>query len=229
MFKKFLSFVLGLALIIYSIFNFLQWKKPIETTGYHNFLAGNKIILEDKNKSPELKKEALEKYKLAMETNTDINIKRNFEIIQQKLEDQQKQENNENKQDNQQKKENNKQGKEDKNSQDKNNESNKNNKENSSSSDEKQKENQDKNRNQEQNKQQSDNKSQSQENDNQPNNSNNSPQNASQNPEKTSNGKEDELKSILERLEGNEKNAFKNNERVMQIQNTNYENNSNRW
>lgn len=173
MFKKILVLLLGIALIVFGVMR-LKKDKVIEEPGYLKFMNGNSLVKENKIK------EALEEYKLAMDTNRDINIKKNFEIVKNKVE--------EKKQNQQKDQQNNEQNNEDKNdSQNSNKKSD--------------------TQNNEQNKE-------------------NTPKELTPE-EKTMKQKEEELRSILQRLEGNEKQAFKNNERVLNTSEN--KNNENRW
>ena len=206
MFRKILILLLGIFLIIFGVFK-LKKDKPIEEPGYLKFLNGNALVKENKNQ------EALEEYKIAMDTNEDLNIKKNFEIIKNKVDkekqDQQQQQNNKDQQHDNKQNQQNQQN--DKNQQD--NQDNKNN-----SQDNKQ------------NEQQNDNQDKKQENQQ---NSGNKQQNQGSAPkeltpeEKAMKQKEEELRSIMQRLEGNEKQAFKNNERVLNTSEN--KNSENRW
>ncbi|MGL5803532.1 MAG: hypothetical protein ACRCX7_13310, partial [Cetobacterium sp.] len=80
MFKKVLVLLLGILLIIFGILR-LKRDKAVEEPGYLKFMNGNSLVKENKTK------EALEEYKLAMDTNEDINIKKNFEIIKNKVDE----------------------------------------------------------------------------------------------------------------------------------------------
>ena len=183
MFKIIINFIIGLLLLIYSFYSYLIWNKPIESQGFIHFLKGNELVLKSKNpKDTSNSEKALDEYKIAMKTNTDVNIKKNFELILKKKEEQQKQEN--------QKK------------------------------DQKNKEN---NKKQDQNKK-NDSKDQ---NKNEKNNKKQENQQQSKSEKMKENQKKEELQSILNRLEGNEKQAFKNNEKIKV--NLNNENTENRW
>lgn len=216
MFRKILILLLGIFLIIFGVFK-LKKDKPIEEPGYLKFLNGNALVKENKNQ------EALEEYKIAMDTNEDLNIKKNFEIIKNKV-DKEKQDQQQNNKDQQDDNKQNQQN--DKNQQ--NNQDNKNNSQNNKQN-EQQNDNQD-NKQNNQNEQQNDNQDNKQE--NQQNNGNKQ-QNQGSAPkeltpeEKAMKQKEEELRSIMQRLEGNEKQAFKNNERVLNTSEN--KNSENRW
>lgn len=195
MFKIIINFIIGLLLLIYSFYSYLIWNKPIESQGFIHFLKGNELVLKSKNpKDTSNSEKALDEYKIAMKTNTDVNIKKNFELILKKKEEQQKQEN---------------QKKDQKN---KNNEDKK-----------------DKKKNKENNKKQDQNKKNDSkdQNKNEKNNKKQKNQQQSKSEKMKENQKKEELQSILNRLEGNEKQAFKNNEKIKV--NLNNENTENRW
>lgn len=211
MFKKVLVLLLGILLIIFGILR-LKRDKAVEEPGYLKFMNGNSLVKENKTK------EALEEYKLAMDTNEDINIKKNFEIIKNKVDEEkqnqqqdnqqnQDQKNNENQQQNQQQDQQNKNNSQDNNKQNdqKNNEQN----------------NKDKKDDQQQNQQENQNDSQN----NEPNKGSTPKELTPE--EKAMKQKEEELRSIMQRLEGNEKQAFKNNERVLNTSEN--KNSENRW
>ncbi|MEG1450998.1 MAG: hypothetical protein RSA57_09415 [Cetobacterium sp.] len=182
MFKKSLIFLLSFILISLSFIEYNKWKKPIENLGYSHFIEGNKLVKE----KPQ---EALEQYKLAMEYNKDLNIKKNYEIAakqNQQQKDKEKQE---------QQGKNNQKEQQNQNSSEQDQSNNKNTK-------------QDQNSEQQQPPQQ-----QKQDQDNKKN-------------EKYDQKKE-ELNSILQRLEGNEKQAFKNNEKI--LNSSENKDSENRW
>lgn len=208
MFRKILVLLLGIFLIIFGILK-LKRDKAIEEPGYLKFMNGNSLVKENKTK------EALEEYKLAMDTNEDINIKKNFEIIKNKVEEekqnqQQDQQNKNNSQDN------NKQ-----NEQQKNEQNNKDEKDN-------QQDNQKQDGNQKNDEKQQQNQQNQQDNQENKSDSQNSNEKKELTPEERAmKQKEEELRSIMQRLEGNEKQAFKNNERVLNTSEN--KNSENRW
>lgn len=207
---------------------------------------------QDKNK--EFYEKALEEYKLAMKKSKDINIKKNYEIVLKKLEDIKNQQNQQNQEEKQKDENQNKQNNKENNNSDKDNQQNndsknndqnksKDNKENSSSEnkqDKSQNNEKDSEKNNENNK--NNNSEQNQNNSSDDDNgeekqNNNSDTEKKENEENSTPSKdikeasqdeirEQEVKAILKRLEGNEKQSFKNNERVMNINNNNP---SNRW
>ena len=221
MFKKVLVLLLGISLIIFGILK-LKRDKAIEEPGYLKFINGNSLVKENKTK------EALEEYKLAMDTNEDINIKKNFEIIKNKVEDEKQNQQQDNNQENQDQKNNeNQQQNQQKDQQ--NNKDKKDNPQDNQKQDENQKNNENQQQNQQENKQ---NKNGPQDN-NEKNDKQNNEQNKGSAPkeltpeEKAMKQKEEELRSIMQRLEGNEKQAFKNNERVLNTSEN--KNSENRW
>lgn len=219
MFKKVLVLLLGILLIIFGILR-LKRDKAVEEPGYLKFMSGNSLVKENKTK------EALEEYKLAMDTNEDINIKKNFEIIKNKVDEekQNQQQDNQQNQDQDQQDKNNSQDNNKQNVQ-KNNEQNNKDKKDDQQNNQKQDENQNKkddnNNNQQQNQQENQNDSQN----NEPNKGSTPKELTPE--EKAMKQKEEELRSIMQRLEGNEKQAFKNNERVLNTSEN--KNSENRW
>ena len=245
--------------IIKSLYEEKKYKEITETPSTEYFIRGNSYAFlgdEAVQQNPEeaIKnyKAALEEYKLAMKTSSDINIKKNYEIVLKKIEDlnnqnQQNQDNQKDKQD-QNKDQDNKQdqqNKENQQNQDKQNDKQDQNKDQDNKQDQQNNQNQknqDKqNDKQDQNKDQ-DNKQDQQNNQNQ---QNQDKQNDKQDQNKDQNDKqnsipqgevqpidskddvrEGEVRAILKRLEGNEKQSFKNNERVINIDTGN---SNNRW
>lgn len=191
MFKKIFLFILG---VILSLFSFLEFKKSMNKTeniGYTKFLSGNKLVEENKIK------EAIEEYKLALDNNNDINIKKNYELaLKQQENQQQSDQQDQNKKDNQEQNE----------------------------------DNQEQNKNQQQSDQENGNNNENKNNQSDQNNNENNSENNKQTQseqQQQDQQKADELKSIMQRLEGNEKRAFKNNERVLNMSED--KNSENRW
>lgn len=235
--------------ILKSFYNEKNYEEVIKSTVEEGFLKGNSYVYLGDNspeKSREFYEKALEEYKLAMKKSDDINIKKNYELTLKKLENinnQQNQQNNQENKDNQDKENKEKQEKnnQNQNSQDNSNENKNNQEQNNSQNNE---ENQEKNQtsNIEENSQEKD--SQNEQQDNQNNSSEEekqsqekksqseeSQQNSGSNPKEMKEPtqeeiREQEARAILKRLEGNEKQSFKNNERVMNI---NSNNPANRW
>ena len=118
--------------IIKSLYEEKKYKEITETPSTEYFIRGNSYAFlgdEAVQQNPEeaIKnyKAALEEYKLAMKTSSDINIKKNYEIVLKKIEDlnsqnQQNQDNQKDKQD-QNKDQDNKQDQQNKENQDKQN------------------------------------------------------------------------------------------------------------
>lgn len=175
MFKIVSLFILGIGLSVFSVFNLKKSMDKTENIGYIKFLEGNRFIEENKIK------EAIEEYKVALDNNGDVNIKKNYELALKSLENQQQNssENND-KSENQEEKSNN-------------------NSDNNKNSENSQKE-----------------KGESSEKESQSSSGEQQQQNESQEGQgQKEQQKADELKSIMQRLESNEKKAFKNNERVL--------------
>lgn len=212
---------------------------------------GDSLIKENPEEAKKNYRLALEEYKKAMKQSDDINIKKNYEIVLKKIEDlekeQQQNQDNQNKQDKQQENK-------DNNQQNQNNQNNQNNKDNQEQNQENNNQNnsnnqdkQDKNNqndqqqknndsnNQDQKDKSQDNKQQNnsggnQENSNQPQDQQDKNQGGGVSTGDIKDSKEDikknEIGVILKRLEGNEKQSFKNNERVMNIETGN---SNNKW
>ena len=217
--------------IIKSLYEEKKYKEITETPSTEYFIRGNSYAFlgdEAVQQNPEeaIKnyKAALEEYKLAMKTSSDINIKKNYEIVLKKIEDlnnqnQQNQDNQKDKQD-QNKDQDNKQdqqNKENQQNQDKQNDKQDQNKDQDNKQD--QQNNQNQQNQDKQNDKQDQNKDQ---NDKQ----NSIPQGEVQPIDSKDDVREGEVRAILKRLEGNEKQSFKNNERVINIDTGN---SNNRW
>lgn len=161
MFKIVSLFILGIGLSVFSVFNLKKSMDKTENIGYIKFLEGNRFIEENKIK------EAIEEYKVALDNNGDVNIKKNYELALKSLENQEEKSNN--------------------------------NSDNNKNSENSQKE-----------------KGESSEKESQSSSGEQQQQNESQEGQgQKEQQKADELKSIMQRLESNEKKAFKNNERVL--------------
>ena len=207
--------------IIKSLYEEKKYKEITETPSTEYFIRGNSYAFlgdEAVQQNPEeaIKnyKAALEEYKLAMKSSDDLNIKKNYEIVLKKIENLN---NNQN-----QDKENNKQDQN--NEQDKQNQQNQQN-QNSENNKQDQNNEQDKQNQQNQQNQNSENNKQDQNNE-QDGKQNNIPQGGVQPIDSKDDGREGEVRAILKRLEGNEKQSFKNNERVINIDTGN---SNNRW
>lgn len=217
--------------IIKSLYEEKKYKEITETPSTEYFIRGNSYAFlgdEAVQQNPEeaIKnyKAALEEYKLAMKTSSDINIKKNYEIVLKKIEDlnnqnQQNQDNQKDKQD---------QNKDQDNKQD---QQNKENQQNQDKQNDKQDQNKDQDNKQDQQNNQNQ-KNQDKQNDKQDQNKdqndkqNSIPQGEVQPIDSKDDVREGEVRAILKRLEGNEKQSFKNNERVINIDTGN---SNNRW
>ena len=231
--------------IIKSLYEEKKYKEITETPSTEYFIRGNSYAFlgdEAVQQNPEeaIKnyKAALEEYKLAMKSSDDLNIKKNYEIVLKKIENlnnKQNQDKENNKQD-----QNNEQDKQ--NQQNQQNQNSENNKQDQNNEQDKQNQQNQQNQNNENNKQDQNNEQdkqnqQNQQNQNSENNKqdqnneqdgkqNNIPQGGVQPIDSKDDGREGEVRAILKRLEGNEKQSFKNNERVINIDTGN---SNNRW
>ncbi len=278
--------------IIKSLYEEKKYKDITETPSTEYFIRGNSYAFlgdEAVQKNPEeaikAYKAALEEYKLAMKTSSDVNIKKNYEIVLKKIEDlnnqdkqndkqdqnkdqdnkqdqqnKENQQNQDNKQDqqnnqnqqnqdkqndkqDQNKDQDNKQDQQNKQNQqnqdkqndkqdqnkDQDNKQNQQNQQNQDKQNEKQDQNKDQDNRQNQQNQDKQNEKQDQnkDQDNEENGKQNSvPQGEVQPIDSKDEGRESEVRAILKRLEGNEKQSFKNNERVINIDTGN---SNNRW
>lgn len=192
MLKKIVLGILSFFFLAVMIISYSNWKKDNYTLAFEKFSEANEIVkaTEKQEKKDDYKK-AVEIYKESMNLSPDINIKKNYEIVIKRIEEENKKE-----QKNQQ---NNQQNNQDKQNNQQNNSENKNENQN-----QKNQENQEKQENK--------------------NNQNNSEQNKRDLQEKVG---DEEVKAILKRLEGNEKQAFKNNEKI--LNDSNNKNLENRW
>ena len=213
--------------IIKSLYEEKKYKEITETPSTEYFIRGNSYAFlgdEAVQQNPEeaIKnyKAALEEYKLAMKSSDDLNIKKNYEIVLKKIENLNNKQNQQNQQN--QNNENNKQDQN--NEQDKQNQQNQQN-QNSENNKQDQNNEQDKQNQQNQQNQNNENNKQDQNNE-QDGKQNNIPQGGVQPIDSKDDGREGEVRAILKRLEGNEKQSFKNNERVINIDTGN---SNNRW
>ena len=191
--------------ILKSFYQEKKYDDVVETQYKNGFLKGNSYTylgLQSKEKQKELLDKALNEYKEAMKESQDINIKKNYEIVLNMLNNQQNKDNEQkDKQDNQQNKDNDQKNKQD-------NQQNKDNDQNDKQDNQQNKDNDQKDK---QNKDKSESAPPSQM----------TTQKLSEEDMKKA-----EIKAILKRLEGNEKQSFKNNERFIDISD---DNNSNKW
>lgn len=190
--------------IIKSLYEEKKYKEITETPSTEYFIRGNSYAFlgdEAVQQNPEeaIKnyKAALEEYKLAMKTSNDVNIKKNYEIVLKKIGDLNKNQDQQNQENQKDKQDQNK----DQN--DKQDQQNKQNQQNQDKQNDKQDQNKDQNDKQ-----------------------NSIPQGEVQPIDSKDDVREGEVRAILKRLEGNEKQSFKNNERVINIDTGN---SNNRW
>ena len=246
--------------LIITDYQMKNYKKVLESPVENGFLKGNSLAFmseKNQNNTEDLKK-SLEYYKEEILTNNDINIKKNYEIIENSLKEQQQNQDNQNSNNNQQNDKNSSKDKEQNKNSDKNDSQSQDNKnQQQNNNDNQRQDNKDSQNNDEQNQDQNKNNQPNQNsNDNQNDlNKNNNEQNNSQenldnsNKEKSKNNDQDknqnnssqnspmdkpqqtkqqkELQLILKNLEKNEKQSFKNNERLIGVENEN--DTKNRW
>ena len=225
--------------LIITDYQMKNYKKVLESPVENGFLKGNSLVFmseKNQNNIEDLKK-SLEYYKEEILTSVDINIKKNYEIIENRLKEQQQSQDNQNNDNNQQE---NKDKKQNQNS-DKNNSQNQDNKNqqnnnNNQGQDNKDKQNQDQNKNNnEQNNSQKNldnsDKEKTKNNDQEKNQNSNSENEKERENNKNSNSQnssldkpqqskqQKELQLMLKNLEKNEKQSFKNNERLIGVEN----------
>lgn len=260
--------------LIITDYQMKNYKKVLESPVKNGFLKGNSLVfMSEKNQNNiENLKKSLEYYKEDILTNDDINIKKNYEIIESRLKEQQNQDNNQ--QENKDKKQNqnsdsekdknnndnqqNNQSQDNKNQQQNNNDNQRQDNKDSQNNDE---QNQDQNKNNQSNQNSNDNQNDLDRNNNEQNNSqenldnsnkeksknNDQEKNQNSNSEnekerennKNSNSQnssldkpqqtkqQKELQLMLKNLEKNEKQSFKNNERLIGVENES--DTKNRW
>ena len=225
--------------LIITDYQMKNYKKVLESSVEDGFLKGNSLVFmseKNQNNIEDLKK-SLEYYKEEILTNDDVNIKKNYEIIENRLKEQQQNQDNQNNDNNQQE---NKDKKQNQNS-DKNNSQNQDNKNqqnnnNNQGQDNKDKQNQDQNKNNnEQNNSQKNldnsDKEKTKNNDQEKNQNSNSENEKERENNKNSNSQnssldkpqqskqQKELQLMLKNLEKSEKQSFKNNERLIGVEN----------
>ena len=207
--------------ILKSFYSEKKYEDVIKLQVDESFLKGNSYAFLGDNsseKKEEFYKKAVEEYKKVMCKSNDINIKKNYELILNKLNE------NKNNQENTQKNdENNKSDNNSKDQQKNSDNTTQNNNKNQQSSSQ---DNSDSQKNNNLNKDNSEENSDKESSKDSTNNKNNSFNSTSDSSSKQADTKKEEIKVILKRLEGNEKQAFKNNERVININNND---SSNRW
>ena len=250
--------------LIITDYQMKNYKKVLESPVENGFLKGNSLVfMSEKNQNNiENLKKSLEYYKEEILTNDDINIKKNYEIIESRLKEQQNQDNNQ--QENKDKKQNqnsdsekdknnndnqqNNQSQDNKNQQQNNNDNQRQDNKDSQNNDE---QNQDQNKNNQSNQNSNDNQNDLDRNNNEQNNSQENLDNS--NKEKSKNNDQEknqnsnsenekennknsnyqnsslnkpqqakqqkELQLMLKNLVKNEKQSFKNNERLIGVEN----------
>ena len=234
--------------LIITDYQMKNYKKVLESPVENGFLKGNSLVFmseKNQNNTEDLKK-SLEYYKEEILTNDDINIKKNYEIIENRLKEQQQNQDNKNNDNNQQENKDKKQNQNSDSEKDKNNNDNQRQDNKDSQNNDKQNQDQNKNNqpNQNSNNNQNDldknsdneqnnsqenldntdkeksknNNQEKNQNSNSENNKNSNSQNSSLNkPQQTKQQKE--LQLMLKNLEKNEKQSFKNNERLIGVEN----------
>lgn len=260
--------------LIITDYQMKNYKKVLESPVEDGFLKGNSLVFmseKNQNNTEDLKK-SLEYYKEEILTNDDINIKKNYEIIENRLKEQQQNQDNQNNDNNQQENKDKKQNQNSDSEKDKNNNDNQQNNQsqdsknqqnndNNRGQDNKDKQNQDQNKNNQSSQNSNNNQDDLNKNNNEQNNSqenlDNSDKEKSKNNDQeknqnsnSKNGKErennknsnsqnnsldkpqqtkqqKELQLILKNLEKNEKQSFKNNERLIGVENES--DTKNRW
>ena len=238
--------------LIITDYQMKNYKKVLESPVENGFLKGNSLVFmseKNQNNIEDLKK-SLEYYKEEILTNDDINIKKNYEIIENRLKEQQQNQDNKNNDNNQQE---NKDKKQNQNSDSEKDKNNNDNQQNNQSQDSKNQQNNDDNQGQNNkdnqlNQNSNDNQNDLNKNNNEQNNSNkeksknnNQDKNQNSNSENNKNSnsqnssldkpqqtkQQKELQLMLKNLEKNEKQSFKNNERLIGVENES--DTKNRW
>lgn len=224
--------------LIITDYQMKNYKKVLESPVENGFLKGNSLVfMSEKNQNNiENLKKSLEYYKEEILTNDDINIKKNYEIIENRLKEQQNQDNNQqenkDKKQNQNSNKNNSQSQDNKNQQNNDNNRGQDNKDNQNN--DKQNQDQNKNNNEQNNSQENlDNsdKEKTKNNDQEKNQNSNSENEKERENNKNSNyqnnslnkpqqaKQQKELQLMLKNLVKNEKQSFKNNERLIGVEN----------
>ena len=260
--------------LIITDYQMKNYKKVLESSVENGFLKGNSLVFmseKNQNNTEDLKK-SLEYYKEEILTNDDVNIKKNYEIIENRLKEQQQNKDNQNNDNNQQENKDKKQNQNSDSEKDKNNNDNQQNNQSQDNKNQQQnnndnqrqdnkdsqnndEQNQDQNKNNQSNQNSNDNQNDLDRNNNEQNNSqenldnsnkeksknsdqeknqnsnsennkNSNSQNSSlDNPQQSKQQKE--LQLMLKNLEKNEKQSFKNNERLIGVENES--DTKNRW
>lgn len=177
-----------------------KYSEVLKRKGDNDFLNGNSIVkLSESKEDKDKMRESLEYYKKEMIKNDDINIKKNYEIILENIKNNQSKQKDQNKE-----KKQNKENKQDK----------QNKQQNSKENEQKDKDGSKQNK-AEQNKDKQKNEKKQKENNKQDENKQNK-SDKGQNSKSKERSKE-EIKTVLKRLEGSEKQAFKNNEKLINV------------
>ncbi|WP_163469952.1 hypothetical protein [Fusobacterium sp. IOR10] len=184
-----------------------KYSEVLKRKGDNDFLNGNSIVkLSESKKDKDKMRESLEYYKKEMIKNNDINIKKNYEIVLENIKNNQSKQKDQNKENNQK----------NQNKQDKQNNHDKQNKEDKQNKQQNSKENEQKDKDSsKQSKDKQKDKSKQKENNKQDKNKQNK-SDKGQNSKENERSKE-EVKAVLKRLEGSEKQAFKNNEKLINV------------
>ena len=226
--------------LIITDYQMKNYKKVLESSVENGFLKGNSLVFmseKNQNNTEDLKK-SLEYYKEEILTNDDVNIKKNYEIIENRLKEQQQNQDNKNSDNNQQENRDKKQNQNSDSEKDKNNNDNQ---QNNQSQDNKNQQNNDDNQNNlDKNNNEQNNSQENLDNSNKEKSKNNTQQqnenNSSENEKERENNKnsnsqnssldkpqqtkqQKELQLMLKNLEKNEKQSFKNNERLIGVEN----------
>ena len=264
--------------LIITDYQMKNYKKVLESPVENGFLKGNSLVFmseKNQNNIEDLKK-SLEYYKEEILTNDDINIKKNYEIIENRLKEQQQNKDNQNNDNNQQENKDKKQSQNSDSEKDKNNNDNQQNNQSQDNKNQQQnnndnqrqdnkdsqnndEQNQDQNKNNQSNQNSNDNQNDLDRNNNEQNNSQENLDNS--NKEKSKNNDQEknqnsnsenekennknsnyqnsslnkpqqakqqkELQLMLKNLVKNEKQSFKNNERLIGVENES--DTKNRW
>ena len=206
--------------LIITDYQMKNYKKVLESPVENGFLKGNSLVFmseKNQNNTEDLKK-SLEYYKEEILTNDDINIKKNYEIIENRLKEQQQNQDNQNNDNNQQE---NKDKKQNQNSDSEKDKNNNDNQQNNQSQDSKNQQNNDDNQGQDnKDNQNNDKQNQDQNKNNQPN------QNSNNNQNDLDKNSDNEQNNSQENLDNTDKEKSKNNNQEKN-QNSNSENNKN--
>ena len=206
--------------LIITDYQMKNYKKVLESPVEDGFLKGNSLVFmseKNQNNTEDLKK-SLEYYKEEILTNNDINIKKNYEIIENRLKEQQQNQDN-NQQENKDKKQNqNSDSEKDKNNND--------NQQNNQSQDSKNQQNNNDNQQQDNKDSQNNDKQNQNQNNKENSNKNNQPNQNSNNNQNNLDRNNNERNNSQENLDNSNKEKSKNSDQEKN-QNSNSENNKN--